>query len=162
MRCEWRDFVSGAAVFGAISALFILTVPTPSIGNNGAGGVEKKSSKFQLSKESQAAMVQIRQIVTDNHSLVTHRRMPVVRAQKIAKQVIDLLRAIRKVDVDGAKNTGQAALEKILNNLELGIRAVARADKTLNPIDGIVLMDEALAKYARNFDHPGWKGVREL
>jgi len=42
------------------------------------------------------------------------------------------------------------------------VEAVAGDNKLIGPIDGIVMMDEALARYARVFDHTGWKAPRQL
>jgi len=42
------------------------------------------------------------------------------------------------------------------------VEAVAGDHKLIGPIDGIVMMGEALARYARVFDHAGWKAPRQL
>jgi hypothetical protein len=54
------------------------------------------------------------------------------------------------------------AIEPILDVLVSGVEAVAGDNKLIGPIDGIVMMDEALARYARVFDHTGWKAPRQL
>jgi len=54
------------------------------------------------------------------------------------------------------------AIEPILDVLVSGVEAVAGDHKLIGPIDGIVMMGEALARYARVFDHAGWKAPRQL
>ncbi len=102
----------------------------------------------------------IRNLVANNHSLVTHRRMPRKTALSMHASVHQAIKEIR------AENTGESdavdAIQEILRRLEQGVNAVAGKDTEIGPIEGIVMMDEALAKYSEHFDHPGWKGPREL
>jgi hypothetical protein len=105
-------------------------------------------------------MLAIRDLVRTNHSLVTHRRMPPDHAARFAKQV--------KAEADGilasSKIAGDARekLRALLDEIVAGIAAVAGLDKAVSPLDGLVRADEALARYAVTFDHPGWAPLQSL
>ena len=96
-------------------------------------------------------MLAIRDLVRINHSLVTHRRMPPDHAARFARQV--------KVEADGILATSKIAgeardkLRVLLDEIVAGVGAVAGQDKAVNPLDGLVRADEALARYPQEFDH---------
>ncbi|MBC7942421.1 MAG: hypothetical protein H7Z19_22150 [Chitinophagaceae bacterium] len=50
----------------------------------------------------------------------------------------------------------------MLDDIVAGIEAVAGRDKSVSPLDGLVRADEALARYAEAFDHPGWAPLQSL
>ncbi len=54
----------------------------------------------------------------------------------------------------------RAALEPIATEIVNGAEAVAGMKKDVEPMDGIVAIDESLANYMRRFDHPGWQPLR--
>ena len=105
-------------------------------------------------------MLAIRDLVRLNHSLVTHRRMPPDHAARFARQV--------KVEADTILATsklageGRAKLRTVLDGIVAGIVAVAGPDKAVSPLDGLVRADEALARYAKEFDDPGWAPLQSL
>ncbi len=126
----------------------------------GTGQVERAPKKHPVDQPTKDAMTEIRNLVADNHSLVTHRRMPKAMALKMSSSVQAQINSIRK----NSTLQGDARMEMsaILADLETGAKAVAGESKEISQIDGIVLMDEALAQYANQFEHPGWKAPREL
>jgi len=105
-------------------------------------------------------MLAIRDLVRVNHSLVTHRRMPPDHAARFARQV--------KVEADTILSTSKLAgegrdkLRGVLDEIVAGIAAVAGRDKAVGPLDGLVRADEALARYASKFYHPGWAPLQSL
>jgi len=99
-------------------------------------------------------MQTIRNLVRDNHTLVTHRRMPPDHAARFAKQVrveADKILATSKV-----AGPGRDRLKELLDQIVAGIDAVAKPPEGTLPVDGLVRADEALARYPAEFDHPGW------
>jgi hypothetical protein len=108
----------------------------------------------------QKGMLAIRDLVRINHSLVTHRRMPPDHAARFARQV--------KAEADGilaaSKITGDARekLQGLLDEIVAGINAVAKPEAGADLMAGLVRADEALAHYAREFDHPGWAPLQSL
>jgi hypothetical protein len=105
-----------------------------------------------------AGMLAIRDLVRLNHSLVTHRRMPPDHAARFARQVkaeADKIAATSRISGD-ARDKLQALIKEIVG----GIDAVAGRDASASPMDGLVRADEALARYAQDFDHPGWVGAQ--
>jgi hypothetical protein len=103
-------------------------------------------------------MAAIRSVTLDNHTLVTHRRMPPEGARKFAAAVkghIADIRSKAKVPV-----AAEPALGALLDDIGSGAEAVAGRSPTLSPIDGIVAIDAALARYPRTFDDPDWKPLR--
>ena len=50
----------------------------------------------------------------------------------------------------------------MLDEIVAGIAAVAGRDKAVGPLDGLVRADEALARYASKFYHPGWAPLQSL
>jgi hypothetical protein len=105
-------------------------------------------------------MVAIRDLVRTNHSLVTHRRMPPDHAQRFAKQVkaeADKILAASRLSGDGREK-----LRALLDEIVAGIDAVAKPAAGTDPLDGLVRADEALARYAKEFDHPDWPPLQAL
>jgi hypothetical protein len=104
------------------------------------------------------AMTAIRDLVLRDHSLVTHRRMQPAGAGAfhgaIKAEVERMLAETKTVP------EARAALGPIATEIIAGAEAVAGMKKDVEPIAGIVAIDEALADYARRFDHPGWQPLR--
>ena len=67
-----------------------------------------------------------------------------------------------KIEADrilaASKISGEARekLRALLDEIVAGIGAVAKPEAGVSPLDGLVRADEALARYAKEFDHPGW------
>jgi hypothetical protein len=105
-------------------------------------------------------MLAIRELVRTNHSLVTHRRMPPDHAQRFAKQVkaeSEKILSTTKLSGDGREK-----LRALLDEVVAGIDAVAKPAAGADPLDGLVRADEALARYAKEFDHPDWPPLQAL
>jgi hypothetical protein len=105
-------------------------------------------------------MLAIRDLVRTNHSLVTHRRMPPDHAQRFAKQVkaeSEKILSTTKLSGDGREK-----LRGVLDEIVAGIDAVAKPAAGTDPLDGLVRADEALARYAKEFDHPEWPPLQAL
>ncbi|MFA5897958.1 MAG: hypothetical protein WC829_02475 [Hyphomicrobium sp.] len=102
----------------------------------------------------------IRDVVTTNHSLVTHRRMPPDHAMRFAAQV--------KVEADRILSTTTLtgdALEKLrllLQEIVTGLGAVAKPSGDVTANDGLAQADAALARYPQEFDDPNWKPLQAL
>lgn len=103
-------------------------------------------------------MAAIRSATLDSHTLITHRRMPPEGARRFAAEIrrhIDAIRGSTKVSAQA-----QPALAALLDDIAAGAEAVAGRSAALSPIDGIVAIDAALARYPREFDDPEWKPLR--
>jgi hypothetical protein len=105
-------------------------------------------------------MLAIRDLVRTNHSLVTHRRMPPDHAARFAKQVkaeADTILASSKIAGDAREK-----LRALLDEIVAGIDAVAKPKAVADPTAGLARADEALARYAKEFDHPDWAPLQSL
>jgi hypothetical protein len=99
-------------------------------------------------------MIGIRDLVRLNHSLITHRRMPPDHAARFARQVkaeADKIAATSRITDEARKR-----LQSLLDEIVAGTTAVAARQAGVDPMDGLVRADEALARYPKEFDHPGW------
>jgi hypothetical protein len=107
-----------------------------------------------------SGMIAIRDLVRLNHSLITHRRMPPDHAQRFAKAILTQADTI----LSTSKVPGEAKqrLSALLDEVVAGVDAVAHPERGVAPIDGLVRVDEALARYPETFDHPGWVPVQSL
>jgi hypothetical protein len=105
-------------------------------------------------------MLAIRDLVRTNHSLVTHRRMPPDHALRFAAQV--KIEADRILATSNLSGNGREKLHALLKEIVTGVGAVATPEGGVSPLDGLVRADEALARYPREFDHPGWAPVQSL
>lgn len=106
----------------------------------------------------QKGMAAIRDIVSTNHSLVTHRRMPPDHALRFAAQVkVEADRILATTSLSGdARDKLKALLEEIVT----GLGAVAKPDEGTGAIDGLARVDAALARYPAEFDDPTWKPLQ--
>lgn len=146
----------------AIFAVLLLAQPDCVSAETGglvppAGGVV---APLPTDEPVRRGMLAIRDLVRVNHSLVTHRRMPPDHAARFARQV--------KVEAETILATSRIAgeardkLRGVLDEIVAGIEAVAGRDKAVSPLDGLARADEALARYAAAFDHPGWVPLQSL
>lgn len=147
------------------TAIFaVLLLAQPDGADAETGGMVPPAGGFVVALPTDEAvrrgMLAIRDLVRVNHSLVTHRRMPPDHAARFARQV--------KVEADAILATsklageGRAKLRAVLDEIVAGIEAVAGRNKAVSPLDGLVRADEALARYASEFDHPGWAPLQSL
>lgn len=115
-------------------------------------------ARWPAAEPVRAAMAAIRKATLDNHTLVTHRRMPPADARRFAETIAKEATIARA----GARGSPEAAaaLEPILADIVIGAEAVAGRGGALTPIDGIVQIDAALARYPLRFDDPTWQPLR--
>jgi len=115
-------------------------------------------AKWPTDDTLRTAMAAIRKATLDNHTLVTHRRMPPSDARRFADMIAkETSRAREGTQVPpGAK----AELDSILADIVAGAEAVAGRGDALTPIDGIIRIDAALARYPLHFDDPTWQPLR--
>ncbi|MGE0023121.1 MAG: hypothetical protein AB7S70_05745 [Hyphomicrobium sp.] len=105
-----------------------------------------------------SAMAAIRKATLDNHTLVTHRRMPPASAVKFAEEIAREVDRIRTgADVPPA---AKPDLDALLADIASGAEAVAGRGGDVTPIDGILRVSEALARYPQRFDDPTWQPLR--
>lgn len=104
------------------------------------------------------AMQEIRTIVRNNHSLVTHRRLGVTQAHAMNSQIKAQIKAIR------AGNGGSKLLKTltpILKNIETGAAAIAEPTEKLSRMDGLFQVDEALHDYGQVVVDDNWESLRK-
>jgi hypothetical protein len=86
--------------------------------------------------------------------------MPPDHAQRFAKAIktqADTILATSKVS-----GAAKQRLSALLDDVVAGVDAVAHPERGTTPIDGLVAVDEALARYPEAFDHPVWAPVQSL
>ncbi|MCC7251731.1 hypothetical protein [Hyphomicrobium sp.] len=114
--------------------------------------------KLPTDEAIRTEMKAIRDLTLNVHTLVTHRRMPPADARTFhtrVKAAVERLKAGTQVQ---AETRGE--IEKLASYIERGAAAVAGADSSMSPIDGILIIDDSLAIYAQRFDHPDWQPLR--
>lgn len=128
--------------------------PPPAAGASDTADAERLQTDEPLRK----GMAKLRSLVHHHHSLVTHRRLPPDLAVRFAAQVRNETDAI----VARSAVTAQSAdvLTPILGKIVDGAEAIAGRKSDISQLDGIFLMDEALAAYGARFDDPSWKEIR--
>jgi hypothetical protein len=120
-----------------------------------ASGAERK---WPTDETLRSGMAAIRKATLDNHTLVTHRRMPPAGARAFAEKVsaeISRINASARVPADARQ-----ALGDLLADIAEGGEAVAGVVEGMSPIDGIVQIDAALGRYPEQFDDPTWQPLR--
>lgn len=116
--------------------------------------------KWETDEPVRDGMLVIRDLVRLNHSLITHRRMPPDHAVRFAAVIKNRTKSIlAKSDIDGE---ARDRLEALLDEVAAGVEAVAHPEAGVDPIDGLVQVDEALAQYPTAFDDPDWKPMQSL
>jgi hypothetical protein len=124
-----------------------------------AGGVQGQESKSPTDEVVRTEMSAIRNLTLNAHTLVTHRRMPPADARTFharVKAAVERLRTGTTLD-GGARDE----IESLTGSILAGAAAVGGGETSATtPIDGIIAIDEALALYAKEFDHPGWQPLR--
>lgn len=144
-------------IAGVLAALLAASAPLGVVATAEPAAAEQ-GSKWASDEPVRRAMKAVRDLVARDHSLVTHRRMPPAGARAFhaaVKTEIERMLADAKVAPEA-----DAALRTIGAEIISGAEAVAGMKKDVEPIDGIVAIDEALADYARRFDDPGWQPLR--
>jgi hypothetical protein len=138
-----------AALMLAAAAAALGPVSGPAVG---------AEPKWPTDEPIRAAMAVIRKATLDNHTLVTHRRMPQADARRFAETVSREVARI-KAEAD-LPPEGRSEFDAILADILAGAEAVAGRGGEQTPIDGIVRIDAALARYPLHFDDPTWQPLR--
>lgn len=122
--------------------------------------VEETKDLLATDEALRSGMVAIRDLVRLNHSLITHRRMPPDHAIRFAAAIrVQADEILATTSVSGAS---RERLREMLDEIVTGVEAVSGRDAKVSPIDGLVQIDEVLAIYPREFNHPGWAPVQSL
>lgn len=122
-----------------------------------AGAAAANPAKLATDEVVQKEMKAIRDLTVNAYTLVTHRRMPPAEARAYHAKV---KASVERIKTD-TQMTGEAReeIEKLAGYIEKGAGAVAGLD-TIEPIDGMLIVDDSLAIYPQRFDHPGWQPLR--
>ncbi len=121
---------------------------------------ENTPGKLPTDAALRSGMSAIRDLVRINHSLITQRRMPPDHAARFARAIktqADAILATSKVSGEAKQR-----LSALLDEVVAGVDVVAHPERGVAPMDGLVRIDEALARYPEEFDHPGWAPVQSL
>ena len=124
------------------------------------GGQSEAAGKLATDEAVRSGMIAIRDLVRINHSLITHRRMPPDHAARFAKAIdaqADTILATSTI-----ASASKQKLRVLLDEITAGVEVVAHPERGVAPIDGLIRVDEALARYPQVFDHPGWAPVQSL
>lgn len=114
--------------------------------------------KWPTDNTLRSGMAAIRKATLDNHTLVTHRRMPPESARRFAARVASEINRI-KAGTELPPG-GKPDIDALLSDIAAGAEAVAGRGGALTPIDGILQIDAALARYPECFDDPTWQPLR--
>lgn len=144
------------AVIAACSLLGVGSLP----GARANEPQQQAAAKLATDEALRSGMIAIRDLVRINHSLVTHRRMPPDHAARFAQAITAQADTILATSTVSA--SAKEKLRVLLDEITGGIEAVAHPERGVAPIDGLIRADEALARYPREFDHPGWAPVQSL
>lgn len=121
------------------------------------GAARAEPAKLPTDDVVRKEMTAIRDLTLNVHTLVTHRRMPPADAKSYNAKI---KASVARIETE-ATMTGEAGEEiaKLTSAIARGAEAVAR-ENDIDPIDGIVIIDESLATYGERFDHPDWQPLR--
>lgn len=148
---------------GRAAAIGLALVIAASSGTLAVDGAKQSSiearQKFHAEPEARAAMEAIRRRVINIHTLITHRRLPVVAAAHFARDIdTDVARiAHARAAVDLTPDP----MTPILQQIKDGAAAIARPTVERGQVDGLVDVVSALETYASSFDHPGWLPLQQ-
>ena len=122
-----------------------------------SGTVAAGPAKLATDDVVRTEMKAIRDLTVNAYTLVTHRRMGVADARAYHAKIKASVERIKT----GTEVTGEAReeIEKLAGYIEKGASAVAGLDQ-IEPIDGMLIVDDSLSVYAARFDHPGWQPLR--
>ena len=144
----------------AIAAAAVALAAVPANAAEPVGAERQELARLPTDEPVRKGMLAIRDLVRLNHSLVTHRRMPPDHAARFAaaiKAQVDTILA-----TSAASGAARERLRALTDAIVAGVDAVAGRNKAVSPIDGLVRIDEALARYPAEFDHPGWAPLQSL
>lgn len=96
-------------------------------------------------------MAEIRKLVLNAHSLITHRRLSPDQGRHLAADLKRQIAAIRPI----AGN-----VESILRDIEDGAEQIGNGPPGAPQLDALERIDAALARYPQLIDDPDWKPLR--
>lgn len=114
-------------------------------------------TRVQATSTVSSAMREIRVILRNNHSLITHRRLGVSQAHAMAGRIKAEIAKIRASKLAKKLND---MLFPILSNLETGVDAIATPTEKVSRIDALFQIDKALGDYEASVDDPEWRPLR--
>jgi hypothetical protein len=140
------------AVFG----VFLLSLAAPAFALGEDMIAEEK--RIRPDPVLMAEMKIIRDLTLDIQSLVTHRRLSPAAGRSFQDKIKGALGRIQA----GTTLIGEPrdSLTAMVQDISAGAAAIAGKDPSTEPIDGIVLIDDALARYGTLFDDPEWEPLR--
>ena len=139
-----------------VAGLFLPSLVAPALGLGEDMIAEEK--KLRPDPVLIAEMKIIRDLTLDIHSLVTHRRLSPAAGRSFQEKIKASLSRIEA----GTTLIGEPrdSLTALVQDISAGAAAIAGKDPSTEPIDGIVLIDDALARYGTLFDDPAWEPFR--
>jgi len=146
-----------ALLLSALAAVLPLSLVSASAAETEAA---RAAEKWPTDDALRSGMLVIRNLVRTNHSLVTHRRMPPDHAKRFAAAIKS--EAANILATSSVPGPAKAVLSDILDEITEGVEAVAHPEQGVSPIDGLIRVDEALARYPKEFDDADWKPVQSL
>jgi len=151
----WKlGIVVVAVVFAVLGAVM------PAVAGDPAPAPKTADGKWVTDEPLRDGMLVIRDLVRLNHSMITHRRMPPDHAVRFAAVIKERTKTIlAKSSVAGA---ARERLSTLLDEVAGGVDAVAHPEDGVDPLDGLVRVDAALAQYPKAFDHPDWTPLQAL
>lgn len=147
---ETAGFAPGGAAVGAEA------VGAPAGTSTAPGGVDARAKHLDTDEPLRKGMMQIRALVEQHHSLVTHRRLSPDMAARFTAELHNITRFI----VANSAVTGEArdVIADLAVRMNVGAEAIAGRKPDVDPIDGLVQIDQAMTEYGRRFEHPFWQG----
>jgi hypothetical protein len=100
----------------------------------------------------------IRRLTLTNHTLITHRRLPLVDAERLSSTLLKTVQRLRRTT--SLTGDGRRAIDSILDTVSSGAALISGENGERRPLDGLAELEHALSRYAEQFDHPGWKPLR--
>jgi hypothetical protein len=151
-----RQWGQGIVAASSMCGLFLLAVMTQAYALGEDMIAEEK--KNRPDPVLMAEMKVIRDLTLDIHSLVTHRRLSPAAGRSFQEKIKASLDRIQA----GTTLIGEPrdSLTALVQDISAGAAAIAGKDPATEPIDGIVLIDDALARYGTLFDDPAWEPLR--
>jgi hypothetical protein len=151
--------LSTAAIVVGLAALF---AAAPARGGDAPPAMQAAplGAKWPTDEPLRKGMLAIRDLVRINHSLITHRRMPPDHAARFAAAI--KAQSDQILATSATVGAAKEELRALLDGVVAGVEAVAGRRGGVAPIDGLMRVDAALARYPERFDHPDWAPVQSL
>lgn len=116
---------------------------------------DPEAKRFATDEPLRKGMMQIRALVEQHHSLVTHRRLSPDMAARFASELHNITEFI--VGNSSLPSDASNAVASLVTKINDGADAIGGGKPEVEPIDGLFRIDDAMAEYGRQFEHPYWK-----